>query len=83
MNAALVKKTPVLQIVNQADDAVPATHNPAIRAALATKDKEYVEIDGATHYYSNQPQQLAECIARGDGLEPAEGVAGLSSRTSS
>ena len=63
MNAALVKTTPVLQIVNQADDAVPATHNPAIRAALATNDKEYVEIMGATHYYSNQPQQLAECIA--------------------
>jgi dienelactone hydrolase len=62
MNAALVKKTPVMQIVNQADDAVPATHNPAIRAALATRDKEYVEIAGATHYYSNQPQQLAECI---------------------
>ncbi len=63
MNAALVKKTPVLQIVNQADDAVPATHNPAIRAALATNDKQYVEIMGATHYYSNQPQQLTECIA--------------------
>ena len=63
MNAALVKKTLVLQIVNQADDAVPATHNPAIRAALATNDKEYVEIMGATHYYSNQPQQLAACIA--------------------
>ena len=63
MNAALVTKTPVLQIVNQADDAVPATHNPAIRAALATNDKEYVEIMGATHYYSNQPQQLTECIA--------------------
>jgi pimeloyl-ACP methyl ester carboxylesterase len=63
MNAALVKKTPVLQIVNQADDAVPASHNPAIRTALATNDKEHVEIMGATHYYSNQPQQLAECIA--------------------
>jgi pimeloyl-ACP methyl ester carboxylesterase len=63
MNAALVKKTPVLQIVNQADDAVPATHNPAIRAALATNDKQYVEIMGATHYSSNQPQQLAESIA--------------------
>jgi hypothetical protein len=62
LNAALVKKTPVLQIVNQADDAVPATHNPAIRAALATNEKKYVEIAGATHYYSNQPQQLAECI---------------------
>ena len=63
INAALVKKTPVLQIVNQADDAVPATHNPTIRAALATPDKEYREIAGATHYYSKQPEQLAACIA--------------------
>jgi pimeloyl-ACP methyl ester carboxylesterase len=63
MNAALVNETPVLQVVNQADDAVPATHNPAIRTALSTKDKEYVEIMGATHYYLNQPQQVAECIA--------------------
>jgi pimeloyl-ACP methyl ester carboxylesterase len=63
VNATLVKETPVLQVVNQADDAVPATHNPAIRAALATNDKEYVEIAGATHYYSNQPQQLAKCVA--------------------
>jgi pimeloyl-ACP methyl ester carboxylesterase len=61
-NAARIRRTPVLQIVNQADDAVPATHNPAIRAALATPDKEYVEIDGATHYYVGQPQQLAKCI---------------------
>jgi pimeloyl-ACP methyl ester carboxylesterase len=63
MNAALVQKTPVLQIVNEADDAVPATHNPTIREALATPDKECLEIAGATHYYSKQPQQLAECIA--------------------
>src|SRR5580698_440707 len=62
VNAALVKTTPVLQIVNQADDAVPATHNPAIRAALATPDKEYVEIQGATHYYVGQPEQLRTCI---------------------
>jgi pimeloyl-ACP methyl ester carboxylesterase len=62
-NARLVKKTPVLQIVNQADDAVPATHNPTIRAALATPDKEYVEIAGATHYYANQPAELAQCLA--------------------
>jgi hypothetical protein len=52
----------VLQIVNQADDAVPATHNPVIHAALATGDKELREIAGATHYYLGQPQQLAQCI---------------------
>src|SRR5262249_46076275 len=63
MNAALVQKTPVLQIVNEADDAVPATHNPTVREALGTPGKEYIGIAGATHYYSRQPQQLAECIA--------------------
>jgi pimeloyl-ACP methyl ester carboxylesterase len=62
LNAARIHKTPVLQIVNQADDAVPATHNPAIRAALGTPDREYVEIMGATHYYLGQPEQLRQCI---------------------
>ncbi|WP_018701061.1 hypothetical protein [Amorphus coralli] len=63
MNAARIRRTPVLQIVNGADDAVPATHNPAIRAALATPDVRYHEISGATHYYLGQPDLLAECIA--------------------
>ena len=62
MNATKVRETPVLQIVNQADDAVPATHNPAIRAALATPDKEYLEIEGANHYYLGQTAQLQVCI---------------------
>jgi pimeloyl-ACP methyl ester carboxylesterase len=62
MNAARITRTPVLQIVNGADDAVPATHNPAIREALATRDAEYVEIEGATHYYLGQPDLLARCI---------------------
>ncbi len=62
VNAARVKQAPVIQIVNQADDAVPATHNPAIRNALATNDAEYVEIQGATHYYLNQPEQMAQCL---------------------
>jgi hypothetical protein len=53
-----------LQIENGADDAVPATHNPAIRAALATDDKDFFSIDGATHYYMSQPEQLRTCIAR-------------------
>lgn len=62
LNAERIRKTPVLQIVNGADDAVPATHNPLIHAALATPDKTYVEIDGATHYYLEQPELLATCI---------------------
>jgi hypothetical protein len=62
-NAAKVFRTPVLQIENLADDAVPATHNPAIHAALATRDKEYVKLEGATHYYVDQPDLLARCVA--------------------
>ena len=60
--APRVRRTPVLQIENQADDAVPATHNPAIHAALATPDKEMVSIQGATHYYLGQPEQLKQCM---------------------
>ena len=62
MNAARIRRTPVLQVENLADDAVPASHNPTIRAALATHDKEYVGIEGATHYYQNQHAQLQQCI---------------------
>jgi len=62
-NAAHVRRVPVLQIVNGADDAAPASHVPAVRAALATPDKEYVEIPGAGHYYAGQPEHLATCIA--------------------
>src|SRR5271170_2043650 len=46
-NAARIRRTPVVQIVNSGDDAVPATHNPTIQAALATPDREYVVIKGA------------------------------------
>jgi pimeloyl-ACP methyl ester carboxylesterase len=62
-SAARIHRTPVLQIENQADDAVPATHNPTIHRALATHDKEMTSIQGATHYYLGQPEQLAHCIA--------------------
>jgi pimeloyl-ACP methyl ester carboxylesterase len=62
VSAARIKRTPVLQIENEADDAVPATHNPAIHKALAAPDKEMITIKGATHYYVGQPEQLAQCI---------------------
>ena len=61
-NAARIRRTQVIQIENGADDAVPASHNPTIRAALATADKEYVRIEGATHYYRDQPEQMKECL---------------------
>jgi len=62
VNAARITRTPVLQIENSADDAVPATHNPTVRDALATPDATYHVIRGATHYYVGQPDQLAECV---------------------
>lgn len=62
MNAAKIRRTPVLQIENTADEAVPSTHNPTIRDALATPDKEYLSLKGATHYYLGQPELLARCI---------------------
>ncbi|MBW6422510.1 alpha/beta hydrolase [Rhizobium sp. XQZ8] len=64
MNAALIKRSPVLQIENNADEAVPATHNPAIRDALATPNKEYMSLPHATHYYLGQPELLQACIDR-------------------
>ncbi len=63
-NARRIHNVPVLQIENTADDAVPSTHNPAIHDALATKDKEYVQIIGGTHYYLGQPDLLKRCIDR-------------------
>ena len=74
MNAARIHRTPVLQIENGADDAVPATHNPAIRDALATPDKEYLTIEGATHYYAGQPELLARCIDAVEGWSRRKGL---------
>jgi len=61
-SARRIRDTPVLQIENEADDAVPATRNPLIHAALTNKNKEFISIDGATHYYAGQPEQLGNCI---------------------
>ena len=61
--APRLRTTPVLQIENSADDAVPATHNPRIRDLLGSSDKEMTTIEGATHYYANQPQHLERCIS--------------------
>lgn len=75
-NAARIHRTPVLQIENAADDAVPATHNAIVRAALATQDKEYVLVKGATHYYKGQPEQLSQCVSAIESWARAHGLAG-------
>jgi hypothetical protein len=39
----------VLQLINQAEDAAPASQAPNMHAAL-TPDKNYIEINGAGHH---------------------------------
>ncbi len=42
-------RAPVLQLINQAEDAAPASQAPNMHAAL-TPDKNYIEINGAGHH---------------------------------
>ncbi len=53
---------PVLVVGNLADDACTPSHTRRLFEAVGHDRKELVEIDGATHYYFNQPQQLAEAV---------------------
>jgi alpha/beta superfamily hydrolase len=64
MTAPHIKRAPVLLVENEADDGVPATHNPIILSKLGTADKEMISILGANHYYVGQPEQLKECIGK-------------------
>jgi pimeloyl-ACP methyl ester carboxylesterase len=62
LSAARITGAPVLLVENEADDNVPASHGAAIFTALGTQDKERVSIEGATHYYFRQPEQLRRCV---------------------
>lgn len=53
---------PALVIENGADDATPASHPRAIHDALGSRDKSFVRIDGATHYYQQQPELQAQAV---------------------
>jgi pimeloyl-ACP methyl ester carboxylesterase len=55
-------EAPVLVIGNLADDACTPSHTHRLFAAVAHTDKELHEIEGATHYYFGQPEQLAEAV---------------------
>lgn len=54
---------PVLVIGNLADDACTPSHTHRLYEAVGHDDKELHEIDGATHYYIGQKQQLAEAVS--------------------
>jgi pimeloyl-ACP methyl ester carboxylesterase len=49
---------PTLVISNGADDACTPSHAKRLYDALATNNKTFVEISGATHYYLGQKEQL-------------------------
>ncbi len=54
---------PVLVIGNGADDACTPSHTHRLFDAVAHNDKELHTIDGATHYYFDQPDRLALAVA--------------------
>ena len=53
---------PLLAVENSADDAVPQPHTKIIHDAAASRDKTLQVIQGATHYYQGQPEQLKQAV---------------------
>ncbi|WP_199855892.1 MULTISPECIES: serine aminopeptidase domain-containing protein [Burkholderia cepacia complex] len=51
---------PLLVIEGSADDGVPQPDSRRIFEAAGSMDKSMHVIKGATHYYANQPEQIAE-----------------------
>jgi pimeloyl-ACP methyl ester carboxylesterase len=54
---------PQLFVENSADDAAPRSDMTSMYEASTSQDKTYHSIPGATHYYQDQPEQLAEAVA--------------------
>jgi pimeloyl-ACP methyl ester carboxylesterase len=55
-------KAPLLVLENEADDAVPPSHPHSVFAAATMVDKTYATIPEASHYYRDQPAQLAAAV---------------------
>lgn len=53
---------PTLVIGNLADDACTPSHTHRLYEAIGHQHKRLHEIEGATHYYMGQPEQLAEAV---------------------
>jgi pimeloyl-ACP methyl ester carboxylesterase len=54
---------PFLAIENCADDCVPQPHMGLLHDAVASADKSFVRIEGATHFYAGQPELLERAAA--------------------
>lgn len=53
---------PVLVIGNSADDACTPSHTRRLYDSVAQVDRQLHIVEGATHYYAHQPDQLAEAV---------------------
>ena len=51
---------PTLVIGNTADNACTPSHTQRLFDAIPHKNKKRIDIEGATHYYSGQPEKCAE-----------------------
>jgi dienelactone hydrolase len=56
-DAATRVTKPVLVLANGCDDAVPTSHPRAVFDAIPPRDKEFVELPGANHYFSGTDQR--------------------------
>ena len=54
---------PFLAVECGADDAVPQPHTRRIFDAVASRDKTMHVVEGANHYFVNQPEHLAQVTA--------------------
>lgn len=62
-NACLARTSgPQLFVENSADDATPHADMAGMFEASSSEDKSFEVIDGATHYYQDQPEQLADAV---------------------
>lgn len=53
---------PLLVVENTADDAVPVAHPRCVFEAATMADRSFARIEGATHYYKDQPDHQAEAV---------------------
>ena len=60
-NAANIS-CPVLVVGNRADNACTPSHTYRLYESVGHDDKELHEVEGATHYYSGQPEHLQTAI---------------------
>ncbi len=54
---------PQLFVENSADDATPRSDMTGMFEASSSNDKSFHVIEGATHYYQDQPEQLAAAVS--------------------